>query len=82
MTIDNTILERMTARPTAWAVDVPLTSTRALRLAMTRAADRSLGMTLTVAKVTEDLKPLDTMMATLPEEMSLFAWSAAEFWSV
>ena len=60
----------MTAWPTAVVVDVPLTSTRALRLAMTRAADRSLGMTLTVAKVTEDLKPLDTMMATLPEEMS------------
>ena len=60
----------MTARPVAGAVDVPLTSTRALRLAMTRAADRSLGMTLTVAKVTEDLKPLDTMMATLPDEMS------------
>lgn len=70
MTIDNAILARMTARPVAGAVDVPLTSTRALRLAMTRAADRSLGMTLTVAKVTEDLKPLDTMMATLPDEMS------------
>lgn len=68
--VDNTILTRMTARPTAGAVDVPLTSTRALRLAVTRAADRSLGMTLTVAKVTEDLKPLDAMMAMLPDEMS------------
>jgi len=70
LTIDNGILARMIARRLAGAVDVPLTSTRALRLAVTRAADRSLGMTLTVAKVTEDLKPLDTMMVTLPDEMS------------
>ncbi|MFT5630690.1 MAG: flagellar motor switch protein FliM [Gammaproteobacteria bacterium] len=68
--MDNTILVRMTTRPTAGAVDVPLTSTRALRLAVTRAADRSLGMTLTVAKVAEDLKPLDAMVAMLPDEMS------------
>lgn len=70
LTIDNGILARMIERRLAGAVDVPLTSTRALRLAVTRAADRSLGMTLTVAKVTEDLKPLDTMMVTLPDEMS------------
>lgn len=70
LTVDNTILARMTTRPTAGAVEVPLTSTRALRLAVTRAADRSLGMTLTVAKVTEDLKPLDAMVALLPDEMS------------
>lgn len=60
----------MTTRPTVGALDVPLTSTRALRLAVTRAADRSLGMTVTVAKVTEDLKPLDAMITMLPDTLS------------
>lgn len=68
--VDTAIISRMTKRPEKGAAGVPLTSSRALRLAVTRAADRALGMTLNVAQVTEAILPLDGMIADLPTDMS------------
>ena len=70
VTIDSTILTRMTKRPDKGVADVPLTSSRALRLAVTRAADRALGMTLTVVQVAEEIQPLDAMITGLAADMS------------
>jgi len=70
VTADMSILSRMTKRPSGGAKDVPVTSSRALRLAVARAADRSLNLTLTVGQVTEDLQSLDEMVANLPAQTS------------
>lgn len=56
----------MAARTSAPVVDVPLTSSRALRVAMTRAADKSLGLSLTVLGVEEEFTALDGMLEGLP----------------
>ena len=70
VTVDTAIISRMTKRPAKGAADVPLTSSRALRLAVTRAADRALGMTLNVVQVAEEILTLDSMLAGLPADMS------------
>lgn len=62
------ILARMTAKDEAPVVDVPLTSSRALRVAMTRAADKALGLSLTVQSVGEELLNLDEVVAGLPPD--------------
>lgn len=70
MTVNTAIISRMTKRPEKGAAGVPLTSSRALRLAVTRAADRALGLTLTVIQVTEEILPLDAMVAGMTADMS------------
>lgn len=68
MTSDISILARMAKRQEAPVVDVPLTSSRALRVAMTRAADKSLGLSLTVSSVSETPLALDHLIQELPPE--------------
>lgn len=58
----------MAKRQVAPVVDVPLTSSRALRVAMTRAADKSLGLSLSVSSVSESLLSLDELIHELPSE--------------
>ena len=72
MTGDMTILSRMTTRAIGAPVDVPLTSSRALRVALTRAADRALNMTVTVAGAREEFHALDPMIEGLPDGLSYF----------
>ncbi len=59
----------MTARKVEPVADVPLTSSRALRVAMTRAADTALGLSLTVQSVGEEFLPLDGLVEALPAEV-------------
>ena len=53
--------------------DVPLTSSRALRVAMTRAADKSLGLSLSVSNVGEALQSLDSLIEGLPSDQMYLA---------
>lgn len=62
------ILARMTTRDVTPVADAPLTSSRALRVAMTRAADKALGLSLTVQSVSEELLTLDDAIGTFPAE--------------
>lgn len=62
----------MATRCVAPVVNVPLTSSRALRVAMTRAADKSLGLSLTVLGVEEALTSHDGLLEAMPPEY-LFA---------
>lgn len=66
MTTELSILARMTTRAEMPVADVPLTSSRALRVAMTRAADKSLGLSLTVSSVGEELVAHEGLLETLP----------------
>lgn len=58
----------MAKRQEAPVADVPLTSSRALRVAMTRAADKSLGLSLNVSAVSETPLSLDLLIPELPAE--------------
>lgn len=68
VTSDLSILARMTTRDVAPVADAPLTSSRALRVAMTRAADKALGLSLTVQSVSEEILGLDDAIGTFPTE--------------
>ncbi|MEY1555895.1 FliM/FliN family flagellar motor C-terminal domain-containing protein [Yoonia sp. R2331] len=60
-----TVLEKMTHRVATAVPDVPLTATRAVTLAVTRAAQNSVALTLNVARVSEDLVELDDLLSEL-----------------
>ena len=53
--------------------DVPLTSSRALRVATTRAAEKSLGLSLSVSSVGEALQSLDSLIEDLPSNQMYLA---------
>ena len=55
--------------------DVPLTASRAIRLALTRAAERSIGMTLSVTSVAEDTLSLDELIETMSNDYLMVALS-------
>ncbi len=57
---------------------VPLTSSRAMRLAVTRAADRALGLSLTVESVSEDTQKLDGVIGQLATDDSYFQLDGAD----
>ena len=65
------VLRRLT-RP-APQVEAPVTPTRALRLALTRAAERSAGLGLSVLGVTEEIVSLDTLLATVDSKLMLMS---------
>ena len=65
------VLRRLT-RPAPQA-DAPVTPTRALRLALTRAAERSAGLGLSVLGVTEEVVSLDTLLATTDPKLMLMS---------
>lgn len=66
--MQTSLLARMVARRSATVADVPLTSSRALRVAMTRAADKAIGLSLTVSSVGEEFLQLDEVIDGLPSE--------------
>ena len=59
------ILHRMTAKPEQAAPAVPLTVSRAVRLAVTRAAQTRIALTLQVSSIAESLADLDGVLAEL-----------------
>jgi len=64
-------LRRMTGRPAQDASDPPMTASRAVRLAVAKVADDSVGLVLTVKDMNEDLHPLDDVVAALDDDLML-----------
>lgn len=56
----------------------PVTSARALRLAMARSAERSVGLALTVIGVTEEVMPLDALLKQVDPAWMLMSIGADE----
>lgn len=67
------VLHRMTQRQQPDAPDVPLTASRAVRLALARAAQTSIGMTVTVGSVGEQALFLDPLLEECNDDMLLLA---------
>jgi len=65
------VLHRMLAQDQPVAAEVPLTVARALRLSAARAAEKSVGLKLTVKTVSEELLPLDGLLERLSNELLL-----------
>ncbi len=64
-----TVLQKMTHRQRAVAPDVPLTASRAVTLAVTRAAQTSVSMTLNVSSIREEMVELDGLLAQLSDDV-------------
>lgn len=64
-----TILEKMTHRPQVAVPDVPLTASRAVTLAVTRAAQTRVALTLGVGSIREEMRELDALLAELNDEL-------------
>ncbi|WP_177174541.1 FliM/FliN family flagellar motor switch protein [Loktanella fryxellensis] len=67
------VLGRMTRRRAPDVPDVPLTASRAVRLAVERAAQATTGLTVTVGQVAELVLPLDRLLADCGGDMLLLA---------
>ena len=67
------VLQRMTRRQQPDAPDVPLTASRAVRLAVARAAQTSAGLKLTVGSVAEQALPLDPLLEECNDDLLLVA---------
>lgn len=70
-TMHSKILGRMAGRVVDDADDQPLTAARAVRLAVTKAANDTVGLVLTVSGMTDDVQPLDGLLAELGEDLML-----------
>ena len=62
-----TLLRRMTRSQDADVAENPLTSSRAVRLALTKAANDTVGLVLAVSSVAEEISGLDVMLDGLPD---------------
>lgn len=65
------ILRRMTQRAAPAAVDSPLTTSRAIRLALVKAAQDSCGLALNVASTGEEMGALDQVLGGLDPDLML-----------
>ncbi|MEL6640802.1 MAG: FliM/FliN family flagellar motor C-terminal domain-containing protein [Pseudomonadota bacterium] len=65
------VLRRMVSPPPPAPEDVPISSTRAMRLAVTRAADKTHDMPITVSGMREEVLELEAMLALIDDEMML-----------
>ncbi|MBU2358739.1 MAG: FliM/FliN family flagellar motor switch protein [Alphaproteobacteria bacterium] len=65
------VLHRMTRHPEAETPDVPLTASRAVRLAVARAAQTHLALKLTVGSVAEQALSLDALLADMDDDLLL-----------
>ncbi|MEJ8560008.1 FliM/FliN family flagellar motor C-terminal domain-containing protein [Yoonia sp. GPGPB17] len=66
-----TLLRRMTRSQGGEVAENPLTSSRAVRLALTKAANDMVGLVLTVQSVAEEVTGLDDMLGALADELML-----------
>ncbi|MEL6571979.1 MAG: hypothetical protein AAFQ64_09990, partial [Pseudomonadota bacterium] len=69
--VSHDVLRRMVSPPPPAPEDVPITSSRAMRLAVTRAADKTHAMPLTVTGLEEEVRDLDAMLETITADMLL-----------
>ena len=67
------ILRRMTSPQTDEVAQSPLTTSRAVRMAMRKAAHETLGLVVSVTEVEETVQPLDDMLAGLADELMMVA---------
>lgn len=65
------LLRRMTRPQGQEAAGNPLTASRAVRLALTKAANDTVGLVLTVQSVAEEVTGLDDMLGTLADDQML-----------
>lgn len=65
------ILHRMAHREKPQVAEVPVTSSRAIRMAISRAANNAVGMAITVLSIGEEVLPLDETLSALGEDLSL-----------
>lgn len=70
-TTHSKILGRMAGRVAHDADDQPLTAARAVRLAVTKAANDTVGLVVTVSGMADDVQPLDGLLAELGEDLML-----------
>ncbi len=68
-----TLLRRLIRPQGQEAAVNPLTSSRAVRLAVTKAANDTVGLVLTVQGVAEEVTGLDDMLGSLPDDLMLVA---------
>ena len=73
-----TLLRRMTRPQGQEATVNPLTSSRAVRLALTKAANDTVGLVLTVQSVAEETTDLDDMLGSLADDLMLVALQRAD----
>ena len=66
-----TLLRRKTRVQDNDVVANPLTSSRAVRLALVKAANDTIGLELSVSSVADDVNLLDTMLEELPDDLML-----------
>ncbi|WP_386682761.1 FliM/FliN family flagellar motor switch protein [Loktanella sp. R86503] len=67
------VLRRMTQRQQPDAPDVPLTASRAVRLALARGAQTSIGLPLTVGSVAEQTLSLDELLSEFTDDLLLLS---------
>lgn len=66
-----TLMRRMTRTQDADVAENPLTTSRAVRLALTKAANDTVGLSMTVRSVAEEQAQLDAMLGDLPDGLML-----------
>ena len=67
----STILRRMTGQQADTVAEAPLTSSRAMRLALAKSANDTVGLALTVTEIAEEEITLDVLLENLPEKLLL-----------
>ncbi len=70
-TTQTTLLRRMIRPRTDKEADNPLTSSRAVRLALTKSANDAIGLVLSVTSVAEEVAMLDDMLGGLSDDLLL-----------
>jgi flagellar motor switch protein FliM len=65
------VLQRMVPRQQLDAPDVPLTASRAVRLALARGAQTSTGLPINVGSVAEQALPLDVLLTEASDDLLL-----------
>jgi flagellar motor switch protein FliM len=65
------VLQRMVPRQQLDAPDVPLTASRAVRLALARCAQTSTGLPINVGSVAEQALPLDVLLTEASDDLLL-----------
>jgi flagellar motor switch protein FliM len=72
------ILQRMTGQNEQATGNSPVTSSRAVRLALTKAANDTVGLVLTVGGVADQIMPLDDMLDSLDDGLLLIGLTRAD----
>ncbi len=71
--VSHDVLRRMVSPPPPAPEDVPITSSRAMRLAITRAADKTHDLAIGVLGLREELVSLDDLLGMLAPDLMLIA---------